>query len=78
MLERDPVWAAKEAALRLIYRQPRALRRTRAFQAYVGREGQGLVDFATWCAISRANRVSTFTTPASTASLLALAAHSVP
>lgn len=53
VLERDPVWAAKEAALRLIYRQPRALRRTRAFQAYVGREGQGLVDFATWCAISQ-------------------------
>ncbi|ANS78522.1 4-alpha-glucanotransferase (amylomaltase) [Serinicoccus hydrothermalis] len=52
-LERDPVWAAKEAALRLVHAQPRSLRRARAFEAYVEREGQGLVDFATWCAISQ-------------------------
>ncbi|WP_298888889.1 4-alpha-glucanotransferase [uncultured Serinicoccus sp.] len=53
VLERDPVWAAKEAALRLVFRQPRSLRRSRAFEAYVEREGQGLVDFATWCAVSQ-------------------------
>ncbi|WP_281964704.1 4-alpha-glucanotransferase [Serinicoccus marinus] len=57
-LERDPVWAAKEAALRLIHRQPRSLRRARAFHAFVEREGQGLVDFATWCAISQEHGTS--------------------
>ncbi|GAA4870896.1 4-alpha-glucanotransferase [Serinicoccus chungangensis] len=53
VLERDPVWAAKEAALRLVFRHPRSLRRSRAFEAYVEREGQGLVDFATWCALAQ-------------------------
>src|SRR5690606_2212010 len=37
---------------RLVFRQPRSLRRERAFQAFVEREGQGLVDFATWCALA--------------------------
>ncbi|TQM96120.1 4-alpha-glucanotransferase [Ornithinimicrobium humiphilum] len=50
-IERDAVWMAKEAALRMIFRQRRSLRRARAFNAFVEREGQGLVDFATWCAI---------------------------
>ncbi|MFK5689761.1 4-alpha-glucanotransferase [Ornithinimicrobium sp. LYQ92] len=50
-LERDAVWPAKEAALRMIFGQARSLRRARRFQAYVEREGQGLVDYATWCAI---------------------------
>ncbi|MFX0537926.1 4-alpha-glucanotransferase [Ornithinimicrobium sp. Y1847] len=50
-LERDQVWIAKEAALRMIFTQRRSLRRERAFQAFVEREGQGLVDFATWCAL---------------------------
>src|SRR5699024_9587532 len=52
-LERDAVWDAKEAALRLIFRQRRSLRRSRAFNAYVEREGQGLVDYATWCALAQ-------------------------
>ena len=51
MLERDAVWYAKEAALRMIFRQRRSLRRSRAFHAYVEREGRGLVDYATWCAL---------------------------
>ncbi len=50
-IERDAVWMAKEAALRMIFRQRRSLRRTRAFNAFVEREGEGLVDFATWCAL---------------------------
>ncbi|MGI8947634.1 MAG: 4-alpha-glucanotransferase [Ornithinimicrobium sp.] len=50
-LERDAIWLAKEAALRLVFRQPRSLRRERAFGAYVEREGQSLVDYATWCAL---------------------------
>ena len=47
-LERDAVWAAKESALRMVFRQGRSLRRERAFHAFVEREGQGLVDYATW------------------------------
>ena len=58
LLERDAVWRAKESALRLIFRQHRSLRRTRAFQAYVEREGRGLVDFATWCAIAQEHGTS--------------------
>jgi len=50
-LERDPVWVAKEAALRLVFAAPRSLRRERAFRTYVEREGQSLVDYATWCAL---------------------------
>ena len=50
-LERDACWAAKEAALRLVFRAPRSLRRERAFHAYCEHEGQGLVDYATWAAL---------------------------
>ncbi|WP_256841227.1 4-alpha-glucanotransferase [Ornithinimicrobium cryptoxanthini] len=50
-LERDAVWAAKESALRMVFRQGRSLRRERAFHAFVEREGQGLVDYATWATL---------------------------
>lgn len=50
-LERDACWIAKEAALRLVFKQPRSLRRERAFHAYVEREGQSLIDYATWAVI---------------------------
>src|SRR5690606_35870499 len=50
-LERDAVWAAKESALRMVFRQGRSLRRERAFNAYCEREGQWLVDYATWAAL---------------------------
>ncbi|HSP60045.1 MAG TPA: 4-alpha-glucanotransferase [Ornithinimicrobium sp.] len=53
LIERDAVWMAKEAALRMIFKQRRSLRRARAFNAFVEREGQGLVDYATWCALSQ-------------------------
>src|SRR5699024_9140929 len=49
---------AKEAALRLVFRQRRSLRRTRAFHAFVEREGQGLVDYATWCALAQEHGTS--------------------
>ncbi|WP_109474447.1 4-alpha-glucanotransferase [Ornithinimicrobium cavernae] len=50
-LERDAVWAAKEAALRMVFRQGRSVRRERSFHAFVEREGQGLVDYATWAVL---------------------------
>jgi 4-alpha-glucanotransferase len=51
-LDRDAVWSAKVAALRTVFRQPRSSRRERAFTAFCDREGQGLLDFATWCSLA--------------------------
>ena len=51
-LDRDAVWAAKRAALELVYCQPRREARQRSFDAFRAREGKGLLDFATWCAIA--------------------------
>ncbi len=52
VIDRDATWAAKLAALRLVFGQPRTARRERSFAAFREREGQGLVDFATWCALT--------------------------
>jgi 4-alpha-glucanotransferase len=51
-IDRDAVWSAKVAALRTVFNQPRSSRRERAFTAFCDREGQGLLDFATWCALA--------------------------
>ncbi|MBI1375912.1 MAG: 4-alpha-glucanotransferase [Frankiales bacterium] len=51
LLERDPVWAAKRAALELVRLVPRTPGRQAAYDAFVRREGQGLADFALWCAL---------------------------
>jgi 4-alpha-glucanotransferase len=51
-IDRDAVWSAKVAALHTIFHQPRSSRRERAFTAFCEREGQGLLDFATWCALT--------------------------
>ncbi|MDQ1484158.1 MAG: 4-alpha-glucanotransferase, partial [Actinomycetota bacterium] len=51
-IDRDAVWSAKVAALRIVFDQPRASRRELAFTAFCDREGQGLLDFATWCALA--------------------------
>jgi len=50
-IDRDAVWAAKVAALRTVFHQPRSSRRERAFAVFCEREGQGLLDFSTWCAL---------------------------
>ena len=52
LLERDPVWMAKRVALDLVSRVPRSLGRQSAYDDFVAREGQGLEDFALWCALS--------------------------
>ncbi len=52
LLERDPVWSAKRAALELVRLVPRLPGRQAAFDAFRAREGQGLQDFALWCALS--------------------------
>jgi 4-alpha-glucanotransferase len=51
-IDRDRVWAAKRAALEVLYAQPRRQTRQRSFEAFCHREGDGLTDFATWCALA--------------------------
>ena len=51
-LDRDAVWAAKREALAIVAAVPRSAAREAAFAAFVDREGEGLVDFATWCAFA--------------------------
>lgn len=51
-IDRDAIWAAKRAALKLVYRVPRSAGRELAFEAYKQREGRALDDFATWSALA--------------------------
>jgi 4-alpha-glucanotransferase len=51
-LDRDTVWDAKRAALETVFAQPRSRARQASFEAYCDREGEGLLDFASWCALS--------------------------
>ena len=52
VIDRDHAWAAKRAALKLVYRVRRSAGRELAFTAYKQREGTALDDFATWCALA--------------------------
>jgi 4-alpha-glucanotransferase len=52
LLDRDAAWAAKREALEFVHRVPRSPGRQRAYEAFLAREGDGLVDFATWCALA--------------------------
>ncbi|MDR1710695.1 MAG: 4-alpha-glucanotransferase [Propionibacteriaceae bacterium] len=49
---RDEVWAAKCAALRVIYNHGLRPARQMALNAFIQREGPALTQFATWCALS--------------------------
>ena len=51
-LDRDLVWAAKRQALELVRKVERSPGREAAYQAFLAREGDGLRDFATWCALA--------------------------
>jgi 4-alpha-glucanotransferase len=52
LIDRDAVWTAKRAALKIIYRVPLSPRRLAGLDAFRARQGQPLVDWATWCAIA--------------------------
>ena len=51
-VDRDRSWAAKRAALEIVFTVPRTPGRAVAFAAYRRREGRGLQDFATWAVLS--------------------------
>ncbi|WP_212753511.1 4-alpha-glucanotransferase [Enemella dayhoffiae] len=53
-IDRNQVWLAKEPALRAVFEAGLRPGRAYAFAGFCAREGQGLLDFATWCALSRA------------------------
>jgi 4-alpha-glucanotransferase len=50
-IDRDTAWTAKREALQLLYAAPRSAGREASYRGYVRREGAGLTDFATWCAL---------------------------
>jgi 4-alpha-glucanotransferase len=51
-IDRDAIWEAKKAALEVVYTAQRSAARQTAFDEFVLAQGKGLVDFATWCAIT--------------------------
>ena len=63
-LDRDAVWAAKQAALMSVFRQPRTAARQAEFEEFCIHQGQGLVDFATWCAFAERYGLPTSEWPA--------------
>ena len=51
LIDRDAAWQAKREALEVIYFAGRSRGRQQAFERYRKMEGQGLEDFALWCAL---------------------------
>jgi 4-alpha-glucanotransferase len=56
-LDRDAMWAAKRTALALVHTVSRSPGRQAAYTAFLEREGDGLLDFATWCALAEEHGV---------------------
>lgn len=52
LLDRDAVWGAKRTALEAIHATGMDSARAEQFDAFVRGQGAGLLDFATWCALS--------------------------
>lgn len=50
IIERSPIYFAKLQVLREIFNSGRHAAREQEFQEFINREGQGLYDFARWCA----------------------------
>lgn len=50
-IDRDSSWKAKREALEVIFKAGRSQSRDREFAQYRHNEGQGLEDFALWCAL---------------------------
>jgi 4-alpha-glucanotransferase len=52
LIDRDAVWAAKRAALEIIYAAPLSPGRRAEFDSFLGRDRKATEDWATWCAIA--------------------------
>jgi 4-alpha-glucanotransferase len=63
LIDRDVIWEAKAKALRLVFAAPLSPGRQARFDAFVDREGRGLTDFATWCALVEAHGADPDTWP---------------
>ena len=63
-IDRDMVWEAKRAALETVFAQPRSRARQASFEAFCEREGDGLLDFASWCALTERYGLPMSTWPA--------------
>ena len=50
-IDRDAAWAAKRAALEVVFAQPRSAARQAELDAFVEEQGEGLREFALWCAL---------------------------
>lgn len=51
-IDRDMIWEAKRSALEVIYQAGRSQARQRDFNRFREEQGQGLEDYALWCALS--------------------------
>lgn len=56
-IDRDAVFGAKDRALSLLAAVPRSAAREAALRAWIDAEGQALIDFATFCALSERHGV---------------------
>ncbi len=63
-IDRDTCWAAKREALELVHAVPRTPGREADYRAFRNREGQGLVDWATWCVLAEEHGSDCRTWPA--------------
>ncbi|MBA2768345.1 MAG: 4-alpha-glucanotransferase [Sporichthyaceae bacterium] len=52
LLDRDAVWEAKRSALSVLHSVPRSPARAADYAEFLAREGEGLRNFATWCALA--------------------------
>jgi len=67
-IDRDATWAAKEAALRIVFDHGRTPARESAFRRYVESEDPGLTGFASWCALAEVHGLPADSWPAAAAS----------
>jgi 4-alpha-glucanotransferase len=52
LIDRDAVWEAKRSALTMLHAVPRSPGRKADYDLFLEQEGEGLRDFATWCALA--------------------------